>query len=72
MSVFFFWSQLNQKLKEHVEGAQNDSLQAVSEPQPVQPTVSITLSTQCICVSCHTLLKYLGLSSQCFKKTPMY
>ncbi|XP_029014684.1 calmodulin-regulated spectrin-associated protein 3 isoform X2 [Betta splendens] len=32
-------SGLNQKLREHTEGAQNDSSQAITEPQPVQPSL---------------------------------
>ncbi|XP_069004966.1 calmodulin-regulated spectrin-associated protein 3 isoform X1 [Embiotoca jacksoni] len=31
-------NELNQKLKERTEGAQNDSSQAITEPQPVQPS----------------------------------
>lgn len=48
-------SQLNQKLRELSEGSKSDSSQAVTEPQPVQPTVSIALDIRCISISCHTL-----------------
>ncbi|XP_076608028.1 calmodulin-regulated spectrin-associated protein 3 isoform X2 [Chaetodon auriga] len=30
---------LNQKLREHTEGSQNDTSQAITEPQPVQPSL---------------------------------
>ncbi|XP_026207977.1 calmodulin-regulated spectrin-associated protein 3 isoform X2 [Anabas testudineus] len=32
-------NRLNQKLREHTEGAQYDSSQAITEPQPVQPSL---------------------------------
>ncbi len=54
--VFLSCSQLNQKLRERTEGAQNDTTQAITEPQPVQPSVSIALHIQYISVSCHTSL----------------
>lgn len=41
--VFLACSQINQKLREQTEETQRDTSQAVMEPQPVQPSVSIAL-----------------------------
>lgn len=56
--VFLSCSQLNQKLKELTEGSQNDSSQAITEPQPVQPSVSIALHSvfQCISLFLHIII----------------
>lgn len=53
--VFLPYSQLNQKLRVLTEGSQNESSEA-TEPQPLQPSVSFTLHTQCISITCHTSL----------------
>ncbi|KAF3700041.1 Calmodulin-regulated spectrin-associated protein 3 [Channa argus] len=38
-ALLLWVNKLNQKLREHTEGAQNDSSQAITEPQPVQPSL---------------------------------
>nr|XP_046270661.1 calmodulin-regulated spectrin-associated protein 3 isoform X2 [Scatophagus argus] len=38
-AVLHWVNVLNQKLRERTEGAQNDSSQAITEPQPVQPSL---------------------------------
>lgn len=47
-------SQLNQKLRESTKEAQTDTSQAITEPQLVQPSVSIAL--QCVSISCHMVI----------------
>ncbi|XP_029946343.1 calmodulin-regulated spectrin-associated protein 3 isoform X3 [Salarias fasciatus] len=37
-ALLYWVNELNQKLRERTEAAQNDSSQAISEPQPVQPS----------------------------------
>ncbi|XP_042360721.1 calmodulin-regulated spectrin-associated protein 3 isoform X2 [Plectropomus leopardus] len=38
-AVLHWVNELNQKLRERTEGAQNDTSQAITEPQPVQPSL---------------------------------
>lgn len=51
LTVFLEPSQLNQKLRERTHETQTDTSQDNTEPQPVQPSVSIALHIRCR--NCH-------------------
>lgn len=51
LTIFLEPSQLNQKLRERTQETQTDTSQDNTEPQPVQPSVSIALQIRCR--NCH-------------------
>lgn len=51
LTIFSEPSQLNQKLRERTQESQTDTSQDNTEPQPVQPSVSIALHIRCR--NCH-------------------
>lgn len=51
LTIFLEPSQLNQKLRERTQETQTDTSQDNTEPQPVQPSVSIALHIRCR--NCH-------------------